>query len=157
MKTKVCRDCGECKHITSYHKTGRSDLNRRCLYCKPCAKVRNAAHYQANLEERRAGIKRWREEHPHYWASSTYGISEDEVQARIDAQNGVCAICKRPESWKDGNGNVKRLAFDHCHQTGELRGLLCQACNMAIGNMQDDVERLENAIEYLRLYQFCAA
>ncbi len=57
--------------------------------------------------------------------------------------NGGCAICKEPP------GNEERLAVDHDHQTGEVRGLLCKPCNLAIGLMKDKVDRLASAIIYL--------
>lgn len=59
-------------------------------------------------------------------------------------QGGVCYICER------ANGATKRLAVDHNHDTGEVRGLLCGPCNQGvIGHLRHDVEALLRAIEYL--------
>jgi hypothetical protein len=55
----------------------------------------------------------------------------------------VCAICKRPCS------TGRSLAVDHNHETGEVRGLLCKACNQALGLFEDDTNRMTIAIEYL--------
>lgn len=52
-----------------------------------------------------------------------------------------------------GHGDNYRLAVDHCHTTGKIRGLLCNRCNRGIGFLQDDIQILEKAIEYLRSYQ----
>lgn len=62
-----------------------------------------------------------------------------------------CCICGRPESAKKPNGQPKRLAIDHCHVSGAMRGLLCQRCNTGLGMFDDDIVRLFNAIKYLRL------
>lgn len=71
-----------------------------------------------------------------------YGLSLDEYDALYEAQQGLCAICDRP----DPN---RRLCVDHCHETGEVRGLLCSSCNTALGLLGDDVDRLIRAMEYL--------
>ena len=60
----------------------------------------------------------------------------------LKAQNGVCAICQQ-------NPKDRRLAVDHDHRTMRVRGLLCNTCNRAIGQMGDDPVRLRRAAEYL--------
>lgn len=39
--------------------------------------------------------------------------------------------------------------LDHCHSTGEFRGVLCRECNLGIGMFEDDLDKLHGAIEYL--------
>ena len=73
-----------------------------------------------------------------------YGITLDDYYQMLSAQNNVCAICNRV--CKTG----KFLAVDHCHETNKIRGLLCAACNMALGNFEDSCDFLEKAIKYLR-------
>lgn len=77
-----------------------------------------------------------------------FGITSFDYDNIVENQGGVCAICKQPEI-ATRNGKVKRLAVDHCHDTGIVRGLLCQLCNTMIGNAKDDTDRLLAAIEYL--------
>ncbi len=72
-----------------------------------------------------------------------YGITLDEYQRMLAAQGGVCAICKGTCPRKN------RLAVDHDHSTGEVRGLLCDPCNSAIGIMEDSPERLRAAADYI--------
>lgn len=62
----------------------------------------------------------------------------------------ICDICGKPETINGNNGKVKRLAEDHCHETGQWRGRLCQRCNTALGLFNDDIEILKRAIEYLQ-------
>lgn len=79
-----------------------------------------------------------------------HGISLDEYEARLASQKGVCAICRKPESaLHPKDGTPRNLAVDHCHQHGHLRGLLCSACNTAIGLLNDDPELAVRAAKYL--------
>lgn len=71
-----------------------------------------------------------------------FGITREQFDAQSLLQGGVCAICRR------GPGK-RRLAIDHCHTTGKLRGLLCERCNTGIGHLGDSPERLEIARRYL--------
>jgi len=63
-----------------------------------------------------------------------YGLSLDDYDVMLKAQNGVCAICGNQETDRDKQTNkVRCLAVDHCHETGEVRGLLCRRCNTGLG------------------------
>ena len=85
-----------------------------------------------------------------------YGIELVEYERRHAEQEGLCAICRRPETITDprlegiGRG-TRRLAVDHDHATGEVRGLLCYNCNTALGLFRDDPEALRAAIAYLEI------
>lgn len=72
-----------------------------------------------------------------------YGISLEDYEIILVKQGGVCGIC----FCKDKN---KRLAVDHCHKTGKIRGLLCNKCNIGIGYFDDNIENLIKAANYLR-------
>jgi hypothetical protein len=85
-----------------------------------------------------------------------YGITIEIFEAMVIAQNGVCAICKKPETRGKRMGKFNnapwattRLSVDHCHVTGKVRGLLCQRCNIAIGHLNDDPQTAMNAAAYL--------
>lgn len=77
-----------------------------------------------------------------------FGISVEDYDRLFEFQNGLCAICGKPES-AILFGKPKRLAIDHDHDSGQVRGLLCSRCNTAIGLMNDDVDILEKAQDYL--------
>jgi hypothetical protein len=70
-----------------------------------------------------------------------YGISWADYEAMFERQGGACAICKR---------TGVTLCVDHCHLTGEVRGLLCIRCNSAIGFFSDDPTLLQTAAAYLQ-------
>lgn len=74
-----------------------------------------------------------------------YGISLDDYEKMFEKQNGVCAICGDPNM----SERYKYLAVDHCHETGRIRGLLCDACNKALGGFKDSIDVLKSAVEYL--------
>lgn len=78
-----------------------------------------------------------------------FNLSMVQYNAMLDAQGGVCAICKQPETHKR-NGRVKALAVDHHHGSGKVRGLLCSDCNTGIGKLKDSHDVLASAVEYIR-------
>lgn len=77
-----------------------------------------------------------------------FGITAERYVEMLVAQDGKCAICRQIKT-TTRNGKVKTLAVDHDHETGDVRGLLCSACNTAIGKFGDDRERLLSAVRYL--------
>jgi hypothetical protein len=77
-----------------------------------------------------------------------FGITRHEYAKMFHEQNGVCAICSKPET-ATRNGKIKALAVDHNHQTGKVRGLLCSDCNTGIGKLKEDRNIFVSAIRYL--------
>jgi hypothetical protein len=72
-----------------------------------------------------------------------FGLTESQYDEMLAAQGGTCAICHGacPTGW--------RLAVDHDHETGQVRGLLCLRCNSALGLFHEQPERLRSALAYL--------
>lgn len=75
--------------------------------------------------------------------ASTYNMTVEEYDEVFERQGGACAIC--------GNKPHKmRLAVDHDHLSGKVRGLLCSRCNhKLLGSANDSTRLLYKAIEYL--------
>lgn len=67
-----------------------------------------------------------------------------EYQTLLEKQDGKCLICEATVSYMG-----HRLAVDHDHADGHIRGLLCKACNAGLGHFQDDPERIMRAAQYL--------
>lgn len=92
----------------------------------------------------------------HYWRTPEgsnyklrrYGITSEKYHELNQQQQQVCAICGL-QNEISRHGTRKSLCVDHDHETGEVRGLLCTPCNVALGNLRDSVELLNKAIEYL--------
>lgn len=78
-----------------------------------------------------------------------YGISYEEYMRMHSEQGGKCKLCGG-EGFLMRKHHKTKLVVDHCHSTGKIRGLLCHNCNRALGLMQDNVETLQNAIDYLK-------
>ena len=71
-----------------------------------------------------------------------FDLTPAEYEAILEYQRGGCAICARPPG-------KTRLAVDHNHKTGLVRGLLCWTCNTALGKFRDNDEHVGNAAEYV--------
>jgi len=78
-----------------------------------------------------------------------YGIDEKIYLEMLSKQNEVCAICLRKDKSIYKNGTTRKLSVDHDHNTGKVRGLLCQRCNVAIGYFEDNPYICERAFKYL--------
>lgn len=83
-----------------------------------------------------------------------YGITADQYERMLEEQGHVCASCEGPETSVDPVTNkIRRLAVDHCHDTGAVRGLLCSSCNTGLGAFKDRIDLLEKGLRYLRKHK----
>jgi hypothetical protein len=78
-----------------------------------------------------------------YQINKLYGLSRSEYDEMFLAQGGKCASCK------DSLGSGHGTNVDHDHVTGQVRGLLCHGCNLALGHLKDDVERVRALAAYI--------
>lgn len=139
MDSKKCSTCKEVKPVSDFHKckANKDGLQTSCKVCKN----RAARKWQQDNPERHRAIwqKSYAKKSVEQRRAERYGISVEELQALINRE--VCDICgKKPE---------RRLVIDHCHREGNVRGVLCDQCNTALGLLDDDVERMRKAIEYI--------
>lgn len=102
-----------------------------------------ARAYQREYREANAARKR------ELRLAHLYAITVELYNEMLEQQGGVCAIC-RGEETRTVKGTICSLAVDHDHETGRVRGLLCQACNAALGGFRDDPALLERAADYLK-------
>lgn len=105
------------------------------------------------LAGRRAGQNDYRKRNPRLEKDralrDSFGMTVDEWEEKILAQNGCCAICRKPET-ATRLGKPLTLSVDHNHKTGAIRDLLCRACNVLLGYANEDADVLIKAIAYLR-------
>jgi hypothetical protein len=76
-----------------------------------------------------------------YWMRTKYHLTPEKFMVFVEIQNKACAICKTPFT--------KTPAIDHCHNSGKVRGLLCNACNTALGLFKDNLQAIKEAVRYL--------
>lgn len=143
---KTCRRCKESKQVAAYYlKAGRPNSST-CIPCTGELKREKWAqdpdfYRRQNRESYRKDPNKYRR----YDLKKTYGITVAEYQALFSGQSGRCRICERHQLEFN-----KALAVDHCHKTGAIRGLLCSACNCALGLLKDDITRARALVAYLQ-------
>lgn len=132
---KICSKCKQELPLTSFHKAS----DRKSKYkshCKSCISKKQKETYREPEQYRRRMENHWRYQ--------GIEMTMPEYEKLLEAQNGCCAVCGATE-----NKNGTRLCVDHCHTTGQIRGLLCHDCNTGIGKLGDSKEGLMKAIKYL--------
>jgi len=107
--------------------------------CTKCKVAYNKAYREKHKEkvleiERKSKLK------------MTYGITPEQYDHMLKKQDGKCTICAA----KKPGGRTKMFFIDHCHNNGNVRGLLCMRCNTGLGLFLDNPKFLLNAISYLK-------
>ena len=141
---KKCTKCYETFDEDMFHnrkyktKDGSVKVYKRSE-CMSCTNKINAARYHTNPATKEAHKKA-----AFKYSLNSYGISFKDYNEMYNSQKGCCYIC--------GEKGKRRLSIDHNHRTGQVRKLLCNNCNTAIGHSREDIEILEKMIKYLREY-----
>jgi len=128
VSERKCTICGEVKPLSAFHTHKNCPCGKE-YRCRTCMNIKH--------EDRRM--------------RKFYGISLQQYEERLKSQNGLCAICCKGEATIDPrNGKPRKLSVDHDHERNIVRGLLCQKCNVSLGNFDDKIDLLEKAIAYLK-------
>ena len=142
MRT-TCSKCGE--PLDGSHRS----------YCRAChaayARENRARRGNQAREYSREYRRQWMADHPdkrgEYARKALYNLKRDEFDLLLSMQDGRCAIWSVVMSFGRG-GDC--LSVDHDHDTGEVRGLLCQRCNLLVGRLEEYGEEfLSAAVAYL--------
>lgn len=114
-------------------------------------KIQSVMDWAKNNKDRYdARMAKWRAENREYVNEKQkrnrylrkYGVRLEDIPFIVIKQGGCAACgCKEPDD--------RGWAVDHCHKTNVMRGILCHPCNLALGYVQDDIERLKKLIHYL--------
>lgn len=122
----TCRcDCGTVRDVLLFSLVGTRKPSRNCGCVAKHGRRRGLTRKQVTSE---ATLR------------AKYGITLAHRDAMIQRQNGRCAICHKL---------TEKLCVDHCHKTGQVRGMLCNQCNYGIGQLKDSITVLRDAIQYL--------
>lgn len=129
---KTCPRCGTKKPLTDFHACVTSK-DGRVSWCKKCRICNTVKRTAISLRERNYSRK--------------YGVSVDWVDFELKRRKGLCDICG------ECCGDREVLSLDHNHETGKLRGFLCNNCNRGLGLLGDSLKQLRNAVKYLEKHQ----
>lgn len=162
METKICTLCKQEKPMGDFYKDAaqRDGIHSQCNLCMSAYKKQHQKNNQIkyneyarkyrknNPEKSKDSQRRYRENHADKILNSSFkhrfNITLDDYNKMLTDQNGVCAICG------ETNKTGARLAVDHNHITGEIRGLLCMKCNVAVGKWGEDMQLFEKTLSYLK-------
>ena len=131
-KEKKCSKCGEIKPRSEFGRHAKEKWGIRPA-CKACYREQRST----------------RGETPSTWAGHLrlkYAMRVCHYENLSVQQGGVCAICR------SACATGKRLAVDHAHDTGKIRGLLCMGCNTSLGKLKDSPTVLASALRYLHAH-----
>jgi hypothetical protein len=121
---KTCTLCNETKPLSAFNKNNRYK-DGHYKHCKKC-------HYE--VYGRDAHFRK------------AYNITQKDYNSAVEKLNYKCQVC---EADATNSSTWSRLVVDHCHTTGEIRGFLCQPCNMALGSARDNPTILRKLANYL--------
>ena len=142
---KACSICKIEKDISEYYsrKCKRDNApNRIAAECKKCNHEKYSKRRKEYSKKQSAGKTDVYKKQNRNAQAKKYNISLEEYD-KCMASSDNCEIC-------GVFATTKGLSFDHCHETGEFRGILCNKCNMAIGQLGDNIAGLEKALKYLK-------
>lgn len=151
MAIKECSKCKKPVPAVAFYKDHRNSDGLASACCK-CYKAAAKAWDAANPGKRRARAKRRRLKDPEcswrWTLLKRYGLVPADYWQLYAAQDGKCGICGQAETMIR-QGTLSKLSVDHNHATGEIRGLLCNRCNRAIGRMDDDPAMLRASVAWV--------
>lgn len=155
-----CKECRIASNKNSYYANQEKRIATSTKWKQENRERANAwerADRAKNPEKYRAREKEYKSRN---WAKLSVneslrklGLKNEDFLKLKEEHNGLCKICNNPETSLSRNGNVRRLAIDHCHSSGKIRGLLCHDCNTMLGKAKDNITILQSAIEYLQSHQ----
>lgn len=159
--TKVRRDTFRNEHREHFNEMNRESARRRrkevypfrpvtktektCTNCKQFLPISEFARQKSSSD----GLHSWCMDCSRFITfirhlKKSYGLTYEQYTDMIAAQNNTCPICLRQD---------QKLFVDHDHSSGQVRKLLCGKCNAAIGMLDENIESMARAAEYLKSYQ----
>lgn len=142
---KTCCVCNIRKPFSSFYNFKNKSDNKgyRCKECDDLAKKK----WTENNPERAYESMRGRN------LKARFGISLEDYKKMLSSQNGECAICGTKENNTGGARKDWNFAVDHDHDTGKIRGLLCNNCNRGLGLLKDSANLLRKAALYVEQHR----
>lgn len=129
---KHCQICGD-NFVT------RNPLVHRCAECREPPRIIKPIVIPKIEPNKRVDPIDQKIKDKKQYLKRTYGITLAQYNKMYKDQKGKCKVCKR---------HVERLYVDHDHTTGEVRALLCPACNYAYGMLCENPKYIEGLLQY---------
>ena len=140
----TCRHCSQTLPLLNFYLKGKDRRGGKQPYnneCKDCCYKRKLEYHKTEVGKKATRASKLRKR---------FGISIPQYETLLAQQKDTCAICGGIETKiHKVTGEVCRLVVDHDHSSGMVRGLLCSACNLGLGNFKDSIINLLGAIKYL--------
>jgi hypothetical protein len=108
--------------------------------------VDRKVYYEANKEKQKADAKAYYHLNREAQQARRYGLTLVHFRAMMAAQGNRCKCC----GTLFGMLRSTRPNIDHCHATGQVRGILCLQCNLLLGHAEDKPAILETCAQYLK-------
>jgi len=146
-KNKLCTVENPQSLNSFYPKIGNKDgLD---TWCKTCWKIRHQIYNKKQSTKDKTKIYNLKPENEkrrlNYILNKHYKISLNDYNNLLEKQNHSCGLCKKHKS-----EFKRRLAVDHDHVTGKVRGLLCDTCNRGLGMFKVDTN--PNIVNIIKNY-----
>lgn len=158
QRSKICGGCNRTLSVKQFHKN-KCHPDGFCTQCKDCKTAYGKKYWLINKKKLKVGrqknykmnkrkildanLKRNAEKGWEYRIKERYGVTPKQYYAVLKKQGGGCYIC-------GSTPKKRKLHIDHCHKTGQVRGLLCMRCNRGLSWFSDSPERLSRAAKYLK-------
>lgn len=134
--------CNTCKEVKPFHHSSKKNGTKRGYShkCKVCHnRYVRETWYKKNGESQRSATKKYKKDNRYKVLASRYGTTEDVISNLFIKSDYACEVCK----------SEKDLCVDHCHNSGDVRGILCKSCNMSLGLLREDSERILSLAKYV--------
>lgn len=144
---KTCKRCNVDKNLNDFFKN-KKRKDGVSTYCKPCQlqyqrdRYNDPEKYKQKKMDRSIYLKNRKDSVRKWYLKTTYGLTPEEYNSLYDKEDGKCYICLEKKDYY--------LHVDHNHNTGAIRGLLCNQCNRGLGFFKDNIESLHRAVNYLQ-------
>lgn len=154
LESKICTKCKVEKSLDSFGIRVSRSHDQYYSWCKQCSNENTKRYRESYPDRARTAVLVSRSKRPEYyrradrnsWLFRKYGITIEQYEAKLLAQDNCCGSCGEPLDF-----NADRMPpVDHCHDTGMVRDILCPTCNKGLGFFGDDLTKVSKAAEYLR-------
>jgi len=144
------------KNYSEKHKNKKKEYDKKYKEKnKQKDKIKKQNYYKENKETILKNVKRnykeTKKNNPEILRNihlkRKYGITVEDYNKILQEQKECCMGCRKHQS-----EFIKVLCVDHCHTTGQIRGLLCNNCNRSLGLLGDNISTIENLLNYLKKF-----